>query len=168
MRTCFRTWSVCASTSRPRIFNLITARIAEHKAREKRSLEAERVSITRARTGRRPNARSAARGIGDWNSSAPPKHAHRCRGQSEAKPLPPVTMTVTFSRRRSSQTGTAASQPEQSHGQARRNQCRPCSLSITAGGWHRSGSASCGQDPGGEAVPADDPPAVCTSAASLH
>ena len=119
--------------------NLITARIAEHKAREEAKLEAERQRI-RAEE----------------------------QAKAQEKPLPPVTMTVVQPQAFVAPAQPAA-QPSSRTMKLGDVNAALAPLSITAEGLASIGFQSCGQDRAAKLYRADDLPAILrTLAQRLH
>lgn len=158
---------LCIDKSPEDLRNLITARIAEHKAREEAKLEAERQRI---RDEEQAKAERAARE--ELVRLEQQRAAENARIAAEAKasekPLPPVTMTVVQPQAFVAP-AQPASQPSNRTVKLGEINAALAPLSITAEGLASIGFTSCGQDRAAKLYRADDLPAILrTLAHRLH
>ena len=138
--------------------NLITARIAEHKAREEAKLEAERQRI---RAEEQAKAERAAREelvrLEQQRAAEDARIAAEAKAQE--KPLPPVTMTVVQPQAFVAP-AQPASQPSNRTVKLGEINAALAPLSITAEGLASIGFTSCGQDRAAKLYRADDLPLI--------
>lgn len=135
--------------------NLITARIAEHKAREEAKLEAERQRI---RAEEQAKAERAAREELEKQRAAEEARI-AAEAKAQEKPLPPVTMTVVQPQAFVAPAQPAA-QPSNRTIKLGEINAALAPLSITAEGLASIGFASCGQDRAAKLYRADDLPKI--------
>ena len=158
---------LCLDKSPEDLRNLITARIAEHKAREEAKLEAERQRI---RAEEQAKAERAAREelvrLEQQRAAEDARIAAEAKAQE--KPLPPITMTVVQPQAFVAP-AQPASQPSNRTVKLGEINAALAPLSITAEGLASIGFTSCGQDRAAKLYRADDLPAILrTLAHRLH